>query len=265
MFTNSFNIKRFSNALKYDLKLNAKKYLSFVASFVVVLLLFDLFFIMQSNAWFKEAQYIPLFYFTYILGIVIVVGTSFAPLRDKKSTINYLMLPVSVFEKFLIQFVVRILCFMILFVPLFWLDFKLADGIYHLIYWTGQVEIESFNLLTPFSAKGMETLDLIAVLCALFSLAAFLFAGATYFKKYALFKTIFSFALFTAFVFIAFVIDTAVFYPEKFSIKNKIIHLNNYKVYKDLLYIQLFFYVISIVSSLFLLPLAYFKLKEKEI
>ena len=265
MFQNSFHIKRFSNALQYDLRLNAKKYISFVASLFVILLLLNLFFIAQSGRRFNLDQYMTLFYFSFILGLVIVVGTSFPALRDKKSTINYLMIPASVFEKFLIQFVIRILCFMILFVPFFWLDFKVADGIYHLIYWTGQVEIQSFNLLDPIDIKYLKALDVLAILCALFSLAAFLFVGSVYFKKYALPKTVFSFALFAVFVFVIFVIDTSIFYPEKFSFRKNPIYINDYKLSKNLINIQLFFYVIGFFSSLFLLPMAYFKLKEKEI
>jgi len=181
MFQNSFHIKRFSNALQYDLRLNAKKYMSFVASLFVVLLLFDLFFILQSNSSFKEDQYVALFYLTFILGMVIVIGTSFPLLRDKKSAINYLMLPASTFEKFLIQFVIRVLGFVILFMPIFWFDFKLADGMYNLIHWTRLVKIDSFNVLTPFTLTYLTQLDVFAIVCALFSLATFLFVGTTYF------------------------------------------------------------------------------------
>lgn len=265
MFQNHFSIKRFYNALKYDLKLNAKKYMSFVASLLVVLLIFDLFFILQEYMAFKEKNYVPVFYLTFILGIVIVVGTSFPLLRDKKSTISYLMLPASLFEKFLIQFVIRILCFMILFVPLFWLDFKLADGIYNLFEWGNHVKIDNFELFTPFKFKGLEKFHSVAIIFVLFSLATFLFAGSTYFKKKALPKTIFSFALLAAFVFVLFMLATLVFYPGKFDLGRSPVNFNTYKISKNIVNIQLFFYVIGIVPSLFLLPLAYFKLKEKEL
>lgn len=265
MIQNHFNIKRFYNALKFDLNINSKKYISFIISLFLVLLIFDLFFILQEYNRFNLQDYQPLFLLTFIIGLVIVVGTSFPLLRDKKSTINYLMLPASIFEKFLIQFVIRILCFMVLFVPVFWLDFKLADSIYNLFEWKNYVEIASFELFAPFKYKSISTIDLIATICGLFSIATFLFAGATYFSKKVLPKTFFSFALFVGLVFVSFVLGTFVFYPEKFHIVNQPVFVEDYKVSKDLYNAQLYCYVIAMVSSLFLLPLSYFKLKEKEL
>ena len=266
MFKNHFNIKRFYKALKFDLKLNTKKYISFVVSLLVGLLLFDLFFIMQNNYKFTENNYQTLFYLAFIISIIIVVGTSFPLLKDKKSTINYLMLPASVFEKFLIQFVIRVLGFMILFVPVFWLNFKLADGIYNLFEWKRHVKIDSFGLFTPFRFKDdIGDYFILFIICSLLSLASFLFAGVAYFKKKVLPKTVISFALFVLFLFVLFIIGTLIFYPEKFHLTNVPVFVNVYKIAEHLYNAQLFVYVIGSVSSLFLLPLAYFKLKEKEI
>lgn len=266
MLQNHFNIKRFYNALRYDLSINAKTYGLFLLSFLLGLLLFDLFFILERASKFTSTNYTPLFYLTFIIGIVVVVGTSFPQLRNKKSTINYLTFPISTFEKFLLQFGIRIFAFMILFIPLFWLEFKLADIIYNLFEWRNYVKIDSFTLFEPILFdKRLEPLDIFTIIASLFSLAAFLFAGTTYFKKKAFPKTIFSFALFGLFVFLLFVLNTSIFYIDRFSLKDKIVYFNDYKISENLWNIQLFFYAIGIASSLFLLPLAYFKLKEKEI
>ncbi|MFI1744423.1 hypothetical protein [Thalassobellus sediminis] len=267
MFKNHFNIKRFNNTFRHDLKLHAKTYLSFCIGLFLGLIFIDLFFISSSYKNFRVNDYLPLFYFTFFIGLIIVVGTSFPLLRNKKSAISYLMLPASVFEKFLIQFVIRILCFIILFIPLFWLDFKIAGSIYNLFEWRVQTQIDDFVLFEAFKPENgiKTTFDLIAILGGLFTLAAFLFAGATYFKKYALFKTILSFTGILAFVFLLFMVCTMFFFPEKLHSYGGPIFLEDYKLSKNLYNIQLCIYIIGVVSSLFLLPLAYFKLKEKEL
>ncbi|WP_308991401.1 hypothetical protein QLS71_005130 [Mariniflexile litorale] len=271
MFQNYFNIKRFNNAFRYDIKLYTKTYLSFCIGLFLILICIDLFFIKtnsNSSYGFGINQYLPLFYFTFIVGLIIVVGTSFPLLKNKKSAISYLMLPASVFEKFLIQFVIRIVCFVILFIPLFWLNFKIADSFSNLFEWGLKIQVGEFELFEAFKISNngfRKAIDLIAALGGLFTLAAFLFTGATYFKKYALFKTILSFSATIAFVFLLFMVCTMFFFPEKFDLGRSPVNLEDYRISKHFINIQLYIYIMGIVSSFFLLPLAYFKLKEKEL
>ena len=260
-----FKLSRFLKAFKYDLAINAKTYLFFVLGLFFGLLFIDLYFISNHYGTFSLNNYQPLFFFTFIISMILVVGSSFPLLRDTKSTANYLMLPISVFEKFLIQFVIRLVVFTILFLPLFWFDFKLADLIYNLFEWRNKTVIENFELLFDAFSELKTKLDLWAVLLGMFSFASFLFSGAVYFKKYAVFKTVASFSLIVCAMLLFSSMLTLFFFPKGFNSQNAFIDLNTYKVSEHLYSIQLFFYIIGFVSSLFLIPLAYFKLKEKEL
>lgn len=266
MAQNHFNIKRFFNAFKYYSILNIKSYLSFIIGLIIGLIFIDIFFIFTFGRKVDHNDYAIIFYFTSIICTVLVVGTSFPLLRNKKSVINYLMLPASLFEKFLIQFISRIVLFIPFFLLLFWLDFKIATAIYNLVAWRNKIQIGSFGMLDPLmDIKLINTLDIVAVICWGFTLITFLFAGASYFKKYALFKTILSFTILLAVVFMICSLFTLFFFPEKFNLSRNPVYISDYRLSKTLWNIQLWVYVIGVLSSLFLLPLAYFKLKEKEI
>lgn len=266
MFQKYFNFKRFYYTFKYDLMLNLKSYLSFGISLFLGLILIDFLFILNAGWKFDQNIYLPLFYFSFLISSILVIGTSFPLLRNKKSIAHYLILPASTFEKILIQFIIRIGLFIPFFLIVFWLDLKLAGGIYNLFDWPNITQIESFTLLEPFeSLPFRNTLDILALVGVILTVATFLFTGATYFKKYALFKTVLSFSILIGSVILLFWGFTMIFYPDFYKTGGTFIYLKPYKISEHMFNIQLFFYVIAIVSSLFLLPLAYFKLKEKQL
>lgn len=260
-----FSVNRFYKYLKYDLVLNGKTYL-FVMIGLVLALVFIHFFTLSTasnRVDFKTSYYIPIFFFTFIIGLVVSGGTSFPALRSSQHSINFLLLPVSNLEKFIVQFLFRVLFFILLFVPLYWITFNIAYGIYGLFEWTNFIYLEPFELFSVFS-EITTTLDKLATVFSIISLAAFAFAGATYFKKYAFFKTILAFSLLIFCSFLLMVLFSHIFFPSNsrdvFEVK-----IENYYINKDLNNEQLFMYIFGMASSLFLLPLAYFKLKEKEV
>jgi hypothetical protein len=191
------------------------------------------------------------------------MGTSFPALRNKKEASHYFLLPASIFEKFLIQFLIRIVAFSTFFYLIFWLEFKFTAAIYQSIEWRKTITIESFDLFAPFTDLN-RTLDLLAVLFGMFSIASFLLMGAAYFKKYALFKTILTFGVFAGVFFLTMVLFSHIFYAEKMR-SFLSIELDTYRISENLYNTQMFFYIPAIAASLFFLPTAYFKLKEKEI
>jgi len=259
-----FNLKRFYNYLQYDLILNGRTYLYF--SIGLFMTLFFIIFFTISTASprleFVKQYYIPIFFFTYLIGGVMAIGTSFPAFRNANSTINYLLLPVSDLEKFLVQFSIRIIGFTLLFFPLYWVVFKLAYSTYNLFEWKDPIQIESFGIFSGFHYV-VTTLDRFVAGFSIFSVTTFLFAGATYFKKYAVFKTMLTFSLFTIVLFVFMVLLSHLFLPD--MVKGFDIRILNRKINDDLVSFQLYASIFGIGTSLFLLPLAYFKLKEKEI
>ncbi|WP_303319133.1 hypothetical protein Q4Q34_03640 [Flavivirga abyssicola] len=275
IFTN-FDIKRYYNALKYDLILNGKKYVLFIAGLFVLLLIVDLIFIMDSynemglyNGLIPEykKQYNPnrynkMFFITYMICALFAIGTAFPYLRNRKNASHYLMLPISVLEKFLIEFSIRIFGFSIIFIVLFWLGFKVAEIIFNMIDLSMPFEIRNFNLFHPFTYIAKSS-DKVFVTLSLLSYATFLFAGASHFQKNAFFKTVLSLGLLSLLAYMFSLVLSYIFIPNEVSgFEVKIL---SRKLDSGMLNIQLYFYIIGVFSSLFLLPYAYFKLKEKEI
>jgi hypothetical protein len=130
--------------------------------------------------------------FVTVFGIL-YVGHSFPALRSKESTISYLMMPASVLEKFVFEFVSRIGIILLILPLLYWVTFHLHGyffgifteeifepiGIQYLIKIDDNVPVMIYSLITG------------GVLFAL-SLA---FTGAAMFTKQPLVKSLFAVAM----------------------------------------------------------------------
>jgi len=273
-----FSAKRFYKCLKYDLVLNGKTYFFTLIGLMVVLLIinlinlnsFDNFYSFSSNSkyinfdtYFFKSYYRPVFIFFIIFGAILSAGTSFSALRSSNKSINYLLLPASILEKFLVQFLIRIPVFVMLFIPIYWLNFKFSYNFYSL-FDTVSETVKSYGLLSPFQPKNMDHIDLCLIVIAAVMSSLFAFVGATYFKKYALFKSVLTFALTALFMFLLMVLFSHLFYEhhanEFFQIKLKM-----FPVYENFNSIEIYTITLFTGLSIFLLPLAYFKLKEREI
>ncbi|HEY0651514.1 MAG TPA: hypothetical protein VGD65_00250 [Chryseosolibacter sp.] len=129
--------------------------------------------------------------FVTVFGLL-YVGHSFPAFRAKETTINYLMTPASVLEKFVFEFVNRI-CLTLLALPLlYWLTFS-AQGYFFNIFTD-----EDFDPIGPrYLFKVDEAPGLIYLLITggvLFALSL-AFTGAAMFTKQPLVKSLFTVAL----------------------------------------------------------------------
>ena len=106
-----FNLKRFYNYLKYDLKLNSTTYIYSITGLLIILLCIDFLTLYGANSGnkFNVRYYTPVFWMSFSASTILVAGTGFPSLRTSKKTTNYLMLPASSFEKFLTEFTIRII------------------------------------------------------------------------------------------------------------------------------------------------------------
>lgn len=276
-----FSPKRFINCLKYDLYLNGKTYVLALVVLFIILFIVDLLNLndlaarleyqtnyfpkidskFNVNITFFDRYYRPIFIFFLISGLVISAGTSFSALRSSTNSISYLLLPASILEKYVVHFLLRIVVFTALFFLLYWFTFKCAYVFYGFIEPVSET-VKNYGILSVFkllkNTSEVYLISLAITMCTLFA-----FAGATYFKKFAIFKSIFVFALVVVFMFLLMVMLSHLFYDhatnEIFAVK-----LTSYMVYEDVTEKDVFFRVLFIGISLILLPLAYFNLKERE-
>ena len=269
---NYFNIKRFALLLKQDLLINRTKYLLTIVGLGLVTYLFTYLFLNGSkdnmilNHYSINQNYTICFaFFMMIVGVV--VGTAFPDLSDKIKTSNYLLAPGSTLEKLMLQFLIRIGVFIPIALGIFWIAIRLAKA--SLIPGLSGLDpskIPYFDfriLITRADDKIWDTWQILFVIFGLFSYGAYLFAGPTQFKRYALVKTVIASAV-ILFISISFsVLLSHIFYPQE--VQGFDTKLVDFVVTEQMDSFELFLLVLSLLSWMFFLAIGYFNLKEKEV
>ena len=262
---NFFSPTRFMLLLRNDFILNYKKYLltiisAFIVGYVVI----------YTHLPYKEYfdGYIMLrFYngFTYcLMGFGFFVGLSFPGLNSKASSHSYLLMPCSIFEKYLSQFFIRIVIASVLFLMIFWVDAYLARAtIISSSEFIGLAsDYNSFSYSKLFMLVEDERIMKYATIIFMACLILYMFNVRIFFTKQASFKTAISLAGLILSVFMLLFLFSHIFYPETIGFDENI---TKYSVYEG--YNNFDFWIIFMFSSswIFLLPLGYFKLKEKQL
>lgn len=285
--TNFFSFNRFYLLLRNDLLINYKKYclailVAFILGFVFLYgsmprLIYD-----GDNSWnrFGSNRYGSIFLASlFVLGAA--VGSSFSDLGSKVKTSNYLLIPASTFEKFFSQFFIRVICGAAIFFVLFWIDARLArvisvmqmmDVKTNLHYANAEHVIEKFNYGMIFLYNKVnypvekivyhKAIETWGISFFVTSIGLFLFSTRLFFKKLGLVKSIISFVALFFILFLFMVIFSHIFYPSTVGFD---VSLPNYILKDGINNVELWLCLIGFVSPLFLLPLGYFKLKEKQL
>lgn len=258
-----FSTGRFARLFRNDLLINQKIYLFAAIGLGLGIYAFT-YFIMATNrlGFNRQEDYIPLLIF-YTMGIGVLIGTSFPAFTNQIKTGNYLMAPGSNLEKFLVQFAIRIVILIPLVMLLFWLGTRLAKAS---IISDPAIGFDA-SAIPDFHFEGLfhqlKSIDKLALYGTFISVISILFCGSVFFKRFALIKTLILTALMVGAVILTFVLFSHLFYPAEthgFDIE-----LKTYKITENLFNVQLAAYLLGGLSWLFFLPLAYFKLKEKEV
>ncbi|SHG11998.1 hypothetical protein SAMN05443549_102113 [Flavobacterium fluvii] len=271
-FNTYFNLNRFARLFQQDLLINRTKYLLTLAGLGLVAYLLSYMFLngckdsMIKHDYSVNQNYTICFVF-FMMAVGVVIGTAFPDLSDKIKASNYLLNPGSTLEKVVLQFLIRIGLFVPIALVVFWITICLAKASLS----PGDSGLDpslipyfEFRLLVTNSAdkKIWDTWQILFVFFGLFSYGIYLFAGATYFKRYALVKTVIASVVILLISITFSVVLSHIFYPketEGFNTK-----LNEFVVTDHLTSIELFMVSLSLFSWLFFLVIAYFKLKEKE-
>lgn len=258
-----FNISRFFVLYKQDLLINHKTYLFTLIGLSIGTYAFCFFVLSIVKAKvYNIYNYMPML-LLHLMTIGVLIGTSFPALKNKIRRSDYLLDPGSTFEKFLVQLLNRLILFIPVALFLFWAGANLAklSLIPNPDIKFDPSKIPAFNYVDIF--KGTSALrDKIAIVVSIFSGFSVIFAGSAYFNRHALVKTLITFAIGIIVVLLISVLCSHIFFPD--FVNGMEIHVPHYEVAEDFYNVQLFFYAIGGLSWLFFLPLAYFKLKEKE-
>jgi len=264
METNQFfSLKRFYQLLRNDVLINYKTYLlTFIGAFFLGFAIFYMDMPKHNVGYvYNHINYMRIVIIS-LFGLGVFVGLSFPEMSNKIRATNYLLLPASTFEKYLVQFLIRFIGGIILFILIIWLDT-------HLARWT---ILNFYKELDPLTIQkltfqnminGEKTHIMLAMIFAILSLGSYLFSVRLFFKKNALVKTVISFGIVVYILFCLTVMFSHLFYPETngFNVNLKEYELTNLHVRN----VEFWLYSIMYLSGLFLLPLGYFKLKEKQV
>ena len=264
-----FNIKRFGRLLAYDLKINYKQYL--IAAAICLIAVFVVSYVIIDDYIIEHGQVINMYAQSLMIcfaGYVVFAGLSFPAFSSKKSTISYLMLPASTFEKYTAEFIIRIILGGIFFVLIFWISancaaevkcfaynlenhtnlsanhFSLSNLINNIFYIRSQYNV--------FEARTITTEDL-SVKMFFVTLVVFGFSVRLFFKRFGLVKTA------ASGIAILLIVFYSLFYFG--NRESSMFLVTNFQV----MFFNRFIAIILIIFCVTLLLTGYYKLKEKKI
>jgi len=259
-----FEIKRFAYLFKNDLLLNYKTYLLGVTGFVIIYYLFMLYSMTIYPSTYDSQDY----FYTFIIGLFALgffVGSSFPALSSKNGTFTYIMIPASTLEKFSLQFIFRIVFGTIIFLVSYWVVAYLArvTALQMESVKRSGVFIDSFNYAMLFDGfTGIKHKVIIYITA--FTIGITFFSFRLFFKKLAVLKSTVLIVGLVLLLFFVMSILSNLFFPETtkglFDISILYMRGNSY-----LLGFKGGSIILFILSFLLILPLGYYRLKEKQI
>jgi hypothetical protein len=278
-FNTYFNAKRFSQLFKQDLLINRTKYGLTILGLGLITYILGYMFLNSSKVNMIKHDYAVFQNYTicfafFMMYVGVIIGLAFPDLSDKIKTSNYLLNPGSTLEKVILQFFIRIVLFVPIALGIFWIAIRLAKAslIPEIVNYNSVEQLmdpklipyfDYVFLITKSNGKIWDTWQILFVIFGLFSYGTYLFAGATYFKRYALIKTVIAsiVILLTSITFS--VLLSHIFYPKETHGFNS--KLEEFAVTEHLSSSELFMVSLSLLSWMFFLAIGYFKLKEKEV
>ena len=176
-----FSFKRFKLILRHDVYTNARfwRVILFVlgAYLLIYLLKFGATLLSFNNVVIGASELGSKFYAGFFISGIVIAGTAFNSFRLKLTTQNYLMLPASKLEKFLSQWLLTGIAYVIIY-PLAFLAFNILVWLFGLFF---GVDVTIYNFLTD----GQFWNNIVNY----FILQSILLAGAATFEKSPLLKT----------------------------------------------------------------------------
>jgi len=256
---NQFTMQRFVLLCKQSFIINKKMIGISLIGFVGILFLTLLFFqsVKHFVNWDQKSYEVTFFSFFFLLGIVFS-GLSFPAFRSKEKSMTYLMLPASASEKYIFEFLVRVVLYIILMPLLFWLVANFEGAVVH--YFVPELTNHSFPFIKQNSIhiENIGWQDL-AKLQAFLLVFVVCFTGASHFTKSPLMKTLFTISL------IAMGYGLFTFLLLK-GLNLESFHIESKRIFfiKNEHDGMVFLSILETVINLSLLAIAWFRLKEKE-
>lgn len=271
MNTNQFfSISRFWLLLRNDMMMNYKRYLmniggAFVVCFIIIYMTLPT----KPNYVDYSARSYASPFLIMLFGLGGFIGMAFPFLNEKRQLSVYLLTPASTFEKYLSQFLIRFIGGIVIFLLIFHIDAIIARqaALAALAKYEHAPTIAKYSFIHLFDVKyslssGYRYGQIINEISSLLAVGIFLFSIRVFFNKNGLIKTLLAGTVVFFAILLLFVALSHIFYPETIGMD---IHLSYYKVNDTFRNIELWITALACATPIFLLPLGYFKLKEKQL
>ena len=189
--TTTFSNERFSLLFRrfwvYHQKLLWLSVSGLVAA--IFLILFALQIVTDFSPW-GAGEFIMVFIWIFMVSAIIYAGLSFPGLRSKHASSGYLLTPATTMEKFLFEFVVRILLFIAIVPTAYWMIFQVEGRLVELI--NPDFVFQSFSFFDAFKLPTEIENTWMKIFTATEGLLFLTvpFYGATYFARYPIVKTV---------------------------------------------------------------------------
>ncbi len=257
-----FSLKRFTNLYRlwwfrnYKMSLIYMGALSGVAMFVTVWFVWTMTNEFQNfNGW-KPKEYLPFYTFIFIALGVFYTGFSFPGFRSKEKTFEYLLLPSTTLEKFLFEWLNRVLGYLIFFPILFFILTNIATNGLSLFY--PEFNDPTVDLFWLF--RQVDNWEFGLIILVGITLLNIPFMGASHFQAKPLIKTLFLFFVIVA-IYVSYVFGLV-----------KLLNLESYDIKDDCVLficskeqmVRCIMFMGLLVNSI-VMTISYLKLKEKEV
>lgn len=263
MSNNTFNGKRFLLLCKQHFIHNTQfLILSSVVYVGIVFVVLSMVQIMDRDLKPHDpSSFIGFLVISFIIFGLLYVGHSFPAFRAKETTINYLMLPASVLEKYVFEFLSRIGIVFLMLPLLYWIVFHFQGYFFTLFTDKAFLPI-GIGIKLKIILPDVEHKLAVYTLASAGILLAFVLplTGATIFNKQPLIKTLFSLILI-----VLFYILYSYIVVVHFGVKNYNPLDNMWLIPMDELRILQWISGVLIVAIAVMLFVGYRKLKEKEV
>lgn len=205
---------------------------------------------------FRRDEYMPLQVLAFVALGIFYSGASFPGFRSKEKTFEYLLLPSTILEKFLFEWINRVLIFVVIFPPLLSLLTNLTTNGLALVHpeFTN-TKVELIWALDELSGKHIALIVIMAI-----TLLNIPFMGASHFQAKPILKTLFFFFVCLAVYFLYIYGMVQLFDLENRSTESECVwficsqqEATNWVIGA------------GIFANIILMTISYLKLKEKEV
>jgi hypothetical protein len=257
-----FSIKRFILLFKQSVIVN-KRLIGISLIGAAGILFVALFFLQSINNYrWNSYQGMIFLLFCYVSLGGIYISQSFPAFRSKEKSLVYLLQPASASEKFIFEFLTRIIALIVFLPPMFWIIANIEGAIVH-HYIPGFISYKfSFGegLDQLITSKEMSGWNIFALIQFFLFVYMVMFAGACHFSKSPRTKTLFTLSVVVGgFVLLGYLLYRGLNLKE-YDMKGKSILFMREKEN-----VTIFLSFVGLVINISLIALAWFRFKEKEV